>query len=265
VLKIHVLKPYDQNAVSRIGRLSAILGDRIEVVLFPDAADENWGIPTGVLMRAQAENALLFPTMLRDPGCGFLVFWLECEEFQEIKRDLCQRLADWAETFQDREAGMNCLLRLDLPFEADEKELIADGFGAIINTLEIRSVYDSSSKELVNGDLIGFIHGGCEGFVEVLERRFGLPAANYTLEKALFPDAAVEQGFFAFPYLSGQGQEYINWLKAGMELSIQARKCAFDALTNVISAFNAKVKLRYLWDRIHSGIEINGGEVVTFK
>ncbi|MBN2469573.1 MAG: hypothetical protein JXN59_02520 [Anaerolineae bacterium] len=265
MLKTHVSEPADRKAAARARQLSALLGERVAVELFPDAADEDWGIPTGVLLRARAEDALLFPAMLRDPGCGFLVFRLECERFSEIQADLCQTLSAWAESFQDREAGLACIARLDLPVGAEERERIADGFGSIINTLEIRAAYGSSTQDFADGSLVGFIHGGCEGFAGVLEQRFGLPAAEYTLANGLFPDEAVAQGFFAFPYLSGEGQEYARWLRAGMELSRQSRLCAFGGLSRGMDDFAPGARLHFLWDRAHSGIEIGDGEVIAYR
>jgi hypothetical protein len=265
MLKIHVFEPSDQKALSRICQLSDQLSSRIEVVAFPDAADENWGIPTGVLMRAQAEDTLLFPAMLRDPGCGFLVFRLECAGFDEIQKNLFDGLSAWAGTFSDRVAGLECIARLDLPMEEEEKNLVADGFGAIINTLEIRSVYGSISPEYPDGSLIGFFHGGCEGFAAVLEQRFGIPAANYTLDHALLPDEAVEKGLFAFPFHSKEGHEYARWLQACMVISQQSRLCAFQALSSIVSAFDAHAKLIFLWDRVHSGIEIHDGQVISYR
>jgi hypothetical protein len=261
----HVFQPHDRQAWARIQQLGALLGDTTEVLAFPDAADEQWGIPTGVLLRAAAADALLFPAMLRDPGCGFLVFRLEADGFQTAQSDLCRALAAGAETFQDPEAGLDCLSRLALPVDEAEKGSIVDGFGSIINTLEIRSAYASASPQFPDGSLIGFIHGGCEGLVAVLEQRFGLPAAAYTLEHGLFPDEAVEQGFFAFPYASPEGQAYVQWLQAGMQLSRQSRLCAFRALSALMRAFDPNFQLHFLWDTVHSGIEIQAGEVITYR
>ena len=240
MLKYHVRTPYDQKALARIERLSRYLGEAVEITVYPDAADEEWGIPTGVLMRASQENALLFPAMLRDPGCGFLVFRLEYGSLCEIHPDLCGLLSDWAETFQDRATGARTLSHLDLPLDEDEKERIVEGFGSIINTLEIRRAYDSASPVITNGDLLGFLHGGCEGFTGVLEQRFGVPAANFTLERCLLPDEVVAQGFFAFPYASAEGQEYARWLQAGMELSRKSRLCSFGALAQFLHALTRR-------------------------
>jgi hypothetical protein len=265
MLKIHAQPPIDQEAWQRVKQLADLLGDKIEVSIFPDATDENWGIPTGILMRARTEEALLFPAMLRDPGCGFLVFRLVCENYEGIQKDLYNTLSTWADTFQDHEAGLKAISQINLPLTKEERDLIVEGFGSLINTLEIRSVYGSTVREIKDGDLLGFLHGGCEGFIGVLEKRFGLAAAQYSLEHALFPHQAIGQGFFAFPYASSEGQEYVLWLQEGMELSRRSRLCAFEALFDEIRKVDAKLSLQFSWDAVHSGLEINSGEVLTFR
>ena len=44
------------------------------VSIFPDATYERWGIPTGLVFTSPTTEAVLMPTFLRDPGCGFSIF-----------------------------------------------------------------------------------------------------------------------------------------------------------------------------------------------
>jgi hypothetical protein len=53
------------------------LGERVYIGVYPDTAYENWGIPSGLALISDHCDTFLFPTFLRDPGCGFLLFKVE--------------------------------------------------------------------------------------------------------------------------------------------------------------------------------------------
>jgi len=52
---------------------------KIKIYLYPDAMFKPNGVPNGLTLKSYYEDTLLVPTILRDPGCGFLSFTLHLQ------------------------------------------------------------------------------------------------------------------------------------------------------------------------------------------
>lgn len=69
--------PHLQKIITRLGNA---LGDNTRIGVYPDATLKSNGLPTGIVYSAKASDAVLLPHVLRDPGCGYLLFSLKFHE-----------------------------------------------------------------------------------------------------------------------------------------------------------------------------------------
>ena len=145
-----------------IHRLNQAIGNDTQITVYPDATLKTNLLPTGVVLRSRAEDAMLLPFILRDPGCGYTLFKFEFTEIPSAtwQHDLGQFL-DEIVTQQkltgDKKAGMSLLDTIGLTSE--EKAKLENEFLKLTNTFEIRQPINIQQPQV----LADFQIGTCEG------------------------------------------------------------------------------------------------------
>jgi hypothetical protein len=258
---------YSQDLVDQLSLLkneTAITG---QLLVYPDAHFEGWGIPTGLFFLTSKQDALLLPTFLRDPGCGFLVFqvtflsappsnWqMEIGAYLDavIRKEYVSLppCHPTMKPFRDNFFACSTLFSLEQLYSAEsfhaalEKQGLTDitedecyavwrSLGAVTNGIELRTC--EPCKTLVKNDIdasngmIGFVHCGSTSFPKILEDRFAFRCAEFALDSRLFSYQAVEKGIFGVPFLSSLGEEYARWLRAAARVATFNRSIVFQSI-----------------------------------
>jgi len=156
------------------------LGEKAQVWVYPDANIKPNGLPTGISCASPADETILLPFVLRDPGCGYLVFKLRFIEQPptDWKNSLGQLLSNFVENKtlskgaqKSKSLDINAMLtqgihalttqssEIDkfhdavfpigaesIQLTSDESALLHDGFLDVTNTIEIRALHSTSSS-----------------------------------------------------------------------------------------------------------------------
>jgi hypothetical protein len=263
--------------------LSNALNGKGDIKIFTDAMMKGNGLPNGIAVTAPYSETMLFPFLLRDPGCGFLLFkvngvdqtqsdWtqqigtalndfvnhelLTGETRKKIIANLCLKdilfagLASVTDRVENDQCFSDLKFSVDHDFvelENDEQQLLVDDLLNLTNTLEIRST-DSANK-----DLIGFIHSGCHIFPRILVKKFTAILANFAYEHQLFSLEQIKQGHFGVPINTTLGYQYYQWLKAAMNYALVNRYLLYREIKKFLKEqFN--VELTLINDVPHAGI-----------
>jgi RNA-splicing ligase RtcB len=165
---------------SVVNAIANILSQDDFIGVYPDAMYENWGIPTGLLFASTPERAFLFPSFLRDPGCGYLVFRVKLSQQtdlnwyhtagelldtfvrhpnNELRKNVCASIAAAGiegivsqgldavkvkQVLHDREYFQNTCFSVSLGKGAltqDESRRLYHTLGIVTNTTELRTIY----------------------------------------------------------------------------------------------------------------------------
>lgn len=258
--------------------IMTFLSDAHDVHLFPEATLKMNKIPNGLLVRSKKLQTLLMPAILRDPGCGFLIFRLHNlrgEPTQAIAKTLlqfCQHLemdeayfslSHWRDVLcqgvdqysAGKEPFSNTRFDLDpdaLYLELDKDELNRD-LTRVSNTIELKTYAPASEKSQEAEELLGFIHTGSEYFPAVLHEEWASFAATFCYMHQLASDEQIAQGLFGIPADDEKGYQYQQALKAAMNYCLFKRYWLFHQLRDFLAErFN--IMSAIMSDHCHAGL-----------
>lgn len=284
---------FTPEVIEKVNHLSNKLGENTQIWMYPDAHLKANGLPTGIACISPKEETILHPFILRDPGCGYLLFKLHFTEqpsqnWKRIVSELLNNFIDKKALFsmaQQANAldtdkiiiqGLNAV-HIDAPdakkfqdfvfpvnadqikLTAEERERLQANFLEITNTIEIRNLYQITKPEVLsahqieNTDFIGFIHSGSQIFPNILAKRFVYNIAEYATDNNLFSLEEIEQGIFGVPLMTTLGTEYANWLHAAMNYALVNRYQSYQAIKQLLEGV-LPCKLTILSDNIHAGL-----------
>lgn len=286
---------FTNDLLNVVNDLSDTLDKDTHIQVFADAMVKPNGLPTGTLISANADNAMLFPLLLRDPGCGYLIFKMKFIEktnsdWHSIAGQLLDELVNKKLTTSQAssqslkmsnviERGIHTIdLEIsdinrfaDLPLPVDttlvnptreELDFLSKGFKELTNTIEIRKVTESNHNQdlakfdLEKEDMIGFIHTGSHAFPQLLAERFVYRIIEYADQNHLFPVDQMKKGIFGVPLNTNLGREYAHWLQAAMNYVVTSRYLLYQDVKKQLEA-NFPCRLTLLKDSIHAGLFIN--------
>lgn len=273
-----------------VGRLREALPKEIAISLYSDATLKTNRLPTGIVCRAQSRNAILLPFILRDPGCGFLMFkistpqlsslWQEkvgillnnLQQLQRLNQYKNEILTNYglSNILQKGLAGFNDLntnsfrhvnfpTNIDQVLTSQEIRFLEKDFMSLTNTIEIRKIITVNDNKLLQHqginprDFIGFIHTGSHAFPKILGERFVPKICQYAHQTGLFSIDEISQGILGVPLNSELGHEYKNWLQAAMNYALVSRYGMYLVIKKILErVIDGEVTL--LDDNIHAGL-----------
>lgn len=272
-----------------VDHLARVAGDKTHIWVYPDAYVKSNGLPSGTVTFSSPQDALLFPFLLRDPGCGYLLFKLEftapvsadwhhaagqllealvttgiSKIKQTLSLDLNKILHQGLHAFKDTVTSSN-FTNINFPvtdsltLTPNEIEQLYEDFMVLTNTVEIRSLVKSYDQQILatnkidNNTLIGFIHSGSDLFPSILAKRFVYNIAEYADVNHIATLEDIKQGIFGVHLNSSLGIEYYQWLQAAMNYALCSRYQLFQAVKKTLETqFPCQITL--LQDNVHAGI-----------
>lgn len=260
-----------------MSKIACFLGESHQVHLFPEAMMKINKMPNGILIKSEPQDSILMPFVLRDPGCGFLVFQINQVNKKEIPK-LGQALIDFCLSlekapFSEQEyliegikQGVNHLslnndrflnkvfpldldkLYIDLPIED-----LSEDVKQITNTLELRLMHQSWTDSVEEVDLLAWIHTGSECFPKIIFDRWFFDIADYSFFNKLASEDEINQGFCGLKSGCEQAEEYKQWIFASMNYCLYKRWWLYTQLEKFFNdRFNLEPKI--INDRCHAGL-----------
>jgi hypothetical protein len=273
------------------------------VDIYPDSMYENWGIPTGLNIRFSKGNEFVLPTFLCDVGCGFLLFKISFKK--KIQKCWIKKTTEHlSNTFNNHVNAkkisileienflFNGLLAFnEIPskgflhknFSVDEDilmldlktlKLLSENFYQLSNNIEFKnidSIHDQNTlKEfnILEDDVICFIHTGSGVCENILEQKFAYLEAEYCLKNNLFSPKEIEKGIFGIPLNTNLGLIHYEWMKASANYALANRYSIFSSIkTWMEEKFPCEVV--FINDKIHCHMlehnETNGKIFSAFR
>ena len=282
-IRIHVAEGmqsyfFSKNLQNLINGLSHFLGSSAEINLFSEATLKTNKMPNGILIKSDPHDGILLPALLRDPGCGFLLFKIcnvplseikqVCHEIlthcQDLESAPCKEKIDFMEVVehgishlpieQERFSNKKFTVDIDsLYSEITLEELSAD-INQVSNTVEVKvpnAQCDQQTGETV--DLFGFIHSGSIPFPRTIYEEYVDEAMDYSFRNNLADIDSIGRGFYGFPINSDEGYEFMQSVFAAMNYCIYKRWHFFSKLEMRLSQrFNLEMVI--INDRCHAGL-----------
>lgn len=260
---------YDDRMREIVARLQYFTGARHQVHLFPEATIKNNKLPNGILVESPANQTLLMPGILRDPGCGFILFKLnqvtqsqlsaisghimafcqQLEASQPVQQDFLVEAMQYGTRFLKR--GIFFPVNLESIFyEIDLDHLSAD-LGHITNTLELKQMAGSQSSRL--RDLVGFIHSGSEYFPALIHAKWFRIAADVSYENKISSIADINEGLYGIPDNLDIAREYQQWILAAMNYCAFKRWWIFNEMKRYLLK-HMPLQITLINDRCHAGL-----------
>lgn len=272
--------------------LSEALDKETHIQVFPDAMVKPNGLPTGTIISSSPGNAILFPLLLRDPGCGYLTFKLKFTEkvnsdwYQTAGRLLDELVNKKLPPHQPNHQSLNISEIIERGIEAmnvepsdldrfadrqfpvdptvvkptqKETDILVQSFKELTNTVEIRTIIEAKGNQslakynLGNEDFIGFIHSGSDIFPQLLAERFVYRILEYADQNHLFPVDKMKKGIFGIPLNTPLGGEYAEWLYAAMNYAVTGRYSLYLDIKQQLEA-QFPCQLTLLNDNTHAGL-----------
>ncbi len=266
------------SAVDKLG--DYLKNTSAKIVVYPDAVVKRNGFPNGTALIMPVSETILIPSLLRDPGCGYLTFKVNLppnygkdavhtlgnrlnslinEDLLsgEKQQRIFQKLS-LADIFYD---GIHCLKipkedetgffnhkfdvdPIAVKISADESKLLENDLMHLTNTVEIRKN---------KNEYIGFIHSGCHYFPYLLIKKFLYLICQYAHKNQLASLAQIKNDYFGVPLHSELGQNYFQWIKAAMNYAVVSRYLIFTHIKTMLQTeFDIEISL--LNDITHAGI-----------
>jgi len=270
-------------------KLKPVMSDTATMYCLPDMVIKKNSFPNGLAITDRADHAVLLPRLLRDPGCGFLLFRIKAQssQFNQAKQQqlftgLCQAtlgkrasvqmpaakkmkqiLEQGAEAVTDDAHILQKVIFAkyvvdlnQLALSQDVLNILASDFGFMTNSVEIRHTQD--------GELYGFIHSGCNQFPDLL---FDL-IVKRIIEEAVYaqryPLENYAKGLHGVALESATGQIYSHWLKAAMNYAVASRLYIFEQVKRVLEQ-QADVAVELINDHTHAGLFVEADQVVMSR
>ncbi|WP_162264334.1 RtcB family protein [Legionella parisiensis] len=262
--------------MKKVSEVLSFLMPNHELHLFPEATIKTNKLPNGLLIKSELGKTMLMPAILRDPGCGFLLFHIKninadssidvahsvlkfCRKLEKTRIQLDN---SWHDILC---CGINHLNKAnEYPhnyFSIDLKFLYLDielgrlnrDINNITNTLELKTVQPLSMTRRHN-ELFGFLHTGSEYFPEYIHKHWSRVAADYSYRNGLSTLNAMNQGMYGFPDSIEEAYEYQQELKAAMNYCVFKRYWIFNQLKRYLHEQHKDVEITVLSDNCHAGL-----------
>ncbi|VEG91180.1 RtcB family protein [Legionella spiritensis] len=271
-----------------IEQLKNVLPRQSAIHLFPEATLKSNKVPNGLLLNSLKNETLLMPALLRDPGCGFLLFKLFSVDKKKLKY-LSQSLIEFCEILEDRKLehkqlleevmvhGVSHLHVTTSKFANDKFSVLLDylfidlsldelckDLSQITNSLEIKIPMEEQNSASSKVDLLGFIHTGSEYLPKVILEQWFQRAVGYTYGNNIANIEQINMGLYGFNDNSEEALEYQQCIYAAMNYCIYKRWLLFSELKKYLYHTH-HIEIDMVSDRCHAGLfnnNINGSSYI---
>ncbi len=286
---------FTKKIVDLVNKLSTHVSSTSSIQLFPDATYKTVGLPNGLALIENIENAMIFPSLLRDPGCGFLLFTISLDpsqDNQEIyskinslihnqmkvgleknKKEFLMKYFFIDSLNEVLKSGLSPFLLLypelmnfdkinffidddvDIKTTPDEDSRILDDYLKVSNTIEIKK---NDKKEIY-----GFIHSGTDSFPYIITARFAKEAYLQALNNG-FTSEDLDERVHGIKLSSKLGYQYYQWLKMAMNFSVFNRFSIFLSIKNLLEE-NFQCKVNLVNDHLHAGVFLEDNKLISTR
>jgi hypothetical protein len=250
--------------------METVLGPNVSLWIYPDATLKTNKLPTGIVYFSASEDMLLFPAVLRDPGCGFLSFNIEPKK--TLTRENYYQITKLLDELGNKRQKIPSTIELDtilyspMPVDkkivvltADETDILVKDYMMLTNTIEIKKYHQVENVALLKANhidpnnLFGFIHSGCFMFPRLLEKRFATRICDYAMDNQLSTLDKIREAIVGVPMNSPLGYEYQQWVNAAMNYAIASRHSLYAAVKEILEK-NFDCRITMINDNLHAGL-----------
>jgi hypothetical protein len=281
ICKLHSDKSLDDYFYSpllakRIGELSDFLSSNHEINVYPEATIKPNGMPNGILIKSECKDSILLPSLLRDPGCGFVLFKIKdvpkplltkfCESLLEHCRDIERALPNEKNNiYLSLTNGIEWLedakpFFADSVFDVEQKHLYLDicldelskDLTSVTNSIELKVIKDEYQDSSML-TLYGFIHTGSDYLPRYISSKWLKHAARLSYATGLSDSEQIKKGCFGIQFRTDEAQEYRQLISAAMNYCLYKRWWLFSQLNKFAqNKFDFDIEL--VSDRCHAGL-----------
>lgn len=274
---------YDTAVCQSIQNIRAFLGSEHELHVFPEAAVKKNNAPNGILIQGLQNQTILLPSILRDPGCGFLIFSIDnvleqqLPELATILLDVCQRLEKTLSNIPPEAIidGVHCGVDPQIMgsnktfcqsyFPCDpaplsgqlDVHMLAADLHQITNSLELKIKTDAEYPALDQGrpiEILGCLHTGSDYLPLAIQKYWFQPIVTQCVHEGLSSvEKIIEIGLYGLYDNSEQAYAYRQWIFAAMNFCLFKRAYLFGVLKNELEK-RCHLELTLINDRCHAGL-----------
>lgn len=260
---------YDDRVRETVTQLQRFLIANHHVHLFQEATIKNNKLPNGILIESSVNQTMLMPAILRDPGCGFILFRINQVSSSQLPllsshiMAFCKQLEKSTPSLQDflleamqygtsfLKTGQYFPVDLESIFYEIELDQLSADLSQITNSLEIRKIDSSGSSEFI--DLLGFIHSGSEYFPQLIHSKWFQIAADYSYRNKWSSIDDINNGFYGIPDTLDEAREYQQWILAAMNYCSFKRSWLCEQLQQYLQE-HMQIEVSLVNDRCHAGL-----------
>ena len=283
---------YYSSCIDEIGvKLGKLLAKSAKIHVFPDATLKSNHFPNGIAIYSLLNETTLIPSLLRDPGCGFLTFKIHTynpDNAEPLKSALLQfgtlldskrvEVLDHSSQIQSlidsilyygmHDKNQSCLDRFaNTQFTVDQSciNITAEDYTAlygelnnVTNTIEIKQViefdiaYHLKDNHFKSGDVLGFIHTGTDILPQIIHRMFFRDIADYSFVNGMSSVDEIRSGLYGIPLANALGYTYYQWIKAAMNYCLYKRWHIFNEFAKFLR-YTLHLEVELINDRLHAG------------
>ena len=283
---------YYSSCIDEIGiKLGKLLAKSDKIHVFPDATLKSNNFPNGIAIYSLLHETTLIPSLLRDPGCGFLTFKIHTHDLNNDelfksallqfgsslesksvdildKSSKIQSFLDSILYYGMHNRDQSCLDRFaNTQFTVDQSciNITEEDYAAlygelnnVTNTIEIKQVidfdieYHLKDPHFKSGDVLGFIHTGTDMLPKIIHRLFFKKIADYCFINGISSVDEIRSGLYGVPLANELGYIYYQWIKAAMNYCLYKRWYIFNEFANFVK-YTLNLEVELLNDRIHAG------------
>lgn len=243
---------YNQAVCLAIQNIDTFLDTPHEIHIFPEATIKNNQSPNGILLQSRQNQTILLPTILRDPGCGFLLFKL-IPTAKSVLPKLAKKVLEWGHHLEQTPSSLahtdllKCI-ELDESMQIEVKHL-AEDLHQITNSLELK--INSNTEQ---SDIWGCLHTGSDYFPSLIQERFFTMFWQQCIRDGLASlDAILRTGLYGIRAHSTVGVSYRQWIQTAMNFCAFKRIYLFNLLKEALER-EGDYQLELVHDRCHAGL-----------
>jgi hypothetical protein len=268
---------YSKEVVEYIKELWEVFGEKCEIQLFPEATIKANKVPNGLLLKSQIQLTWLLPALLRDPGCGFLLFKLSGIKKNHIKT-LSHSLVQFCDELIVKKPLNNILIKEAFLYGVSSKSLSHDKYTDTIFPVSTQHLYLDFSLDMLHKDLsqitnslelkiseiqlnsysnkidlFGFVHTGSDYLPKIIYKQWFKRVADYALTNNISSIEQINKGIYGVCDDSEEGMEYQQSIFAAMNFCLYKRWWIYNQLKGYLCK-NHKLEIQLINDKCHAGL-----------
>ncbi len=268
---------YNKTLLNALRNMDAFVGSGHDIHVFSEATLKKNNYPNGVLMQSLQDQTVLLPALLRDPGCGFLVFMIndvcsqQLPELAEVVLRFCQKLEKSIPTLP-RDTLSNalqygvshqpsktvshfaqkCFAMADTGLiEQLDPTLLATDLHQITNSLELKITSQTNTTE--SSEVIGVLHSGSDYIPLAMQRYWFRTLVHHCVQDDLASiEDILDTSLYGIRDTSPIAPAYRQWVNAAMNFCLFKRGYIFNLLHQELTKHGYQTL--HISDRCHAGL-----------